>query len=52
MAKKVSFDGGMKDGSSGKMGGSSSAAGKQQTKTHCPDWQVTKKGITIKHDSR
>jgi hypothetical protein len=52
LAKKVSFDGGTKGASSGKKGNSSSAAVKQQTKAHCPEWQVTKKGTTIKHDGR
>jgi hypothetical protein len=52
LAKKVLFDGGTKGGSSGKKGNSSSAAVKQQTKACCPEWQVTKKGTTIEHDSR
>jgi hypothetical protein len=52
LAKKVSFDGGTKGGSSGKKGNSSSAAVKQQTKACCPKWQVTKKGTTIEHNGR
>jgi hypothetical protein len=52
LAKKVSFDGGMKGTLSGKKGNSSSAAVKQQTKACCPEWQVTKKGTTIEHDGR
>jgi hypothetical protein len=50
MSKKVSFDSGAKGGSSSKKGGASSASGKQQTKTRCPKWQVTKKGNTIDHE--
>jgi hypothetical protein len=50
LAKKVSFDGGPKGGSPNKKGGASSAAGKQQMKTSCPEWQVTKKGNTIDHE--
>jgi hypothetical protein len=50
LAKKVSFEGGTKGGSSGKNGNGSSAAAKQQTKTRCPEWQVTKKGNTIEHE--
>jgi hypothetical protein len=49
LAKKDSFDSGAKGGSSSKKGGASSASGKQQTKTRCLKWQVTKKGNTIDH---
>jgi hypothetical protein len=49
LTKKVSFDGGPKGGSPNKKGGASSAAGNQQMKTRCPEWQVTKKGNTIDH---
>jgi hypothetical protein len=46
----ISFNSGAKGGSSSKKGGAPSASGKQQTKTHCPKWQVTKKGNTIDHE--
>jgi hypothetical protein len=52
LAKKVLFDGGPKGGSPNKKGVASSAAGKQQMKTCCPKWQVTKKGNTIDHEGR
>ncbi len=50
LAKKVLFDIDPKGGSSNKKGGACSAAGKQQMKTCCPEWQVTKKGNTIDHE--
>ena len=52
LAKKVSFEGGTKGGSAGAKGKGSSARPKPQTKTRCPEWQVTKKGNTIEHDGR
>jgi hypothetical protein len=49
LAKKVSFSGnGKKDGGCGKGGGGRNS----KTKTHCPAWQVTKKGNTIKQDGK
>ena len=52
LAKKVSFDTGTKGSSSGTKGKGSSANQKQQTKTRCPEWQITKKGNTIEHEGR
>jgi hypothetical protein len=50
LAKKVSFDGSPKGGSSGKKGGSKSP-NKRDTKAYCPKWQVAKKGSTPEHES-
>ncbi len=49
LAKKVSFEGSPKGGSSGKKGGLKSP-NKRDTKVHCPEWQVTKKGNTLEHE--
>ena len=49
--KKVSFNSDTsKPGSQKKKGSGSSNNGKKPTKTHCPEWQVTKKGNTIEHE--
>ena len=51
LAKKVSFKGNpCKLGSHLKKADGSSTEGKKPTKTRCPEWQVTKKGNTIKHE--
>ena len=51
LAKKVSFKGDTsKPGSQKKKGNGSPNNGKKQTKTRCPEWQVTKKGNTIEHE--
>jgi len=52
LAKKVSFKGEPKSGSSKKKGGGKTEDGKKPTKTRCPEWQVTKKGNTIEHEGR
>ena len=53
LAKKVSFKGDTsKPGSQKKKGNGSPNNGKKQTKTCCPEWQVTKKGNTIEHKGR
>jgi hypothetical protein len=39
-------------GSQTKKGDGSPNDGKKQTKTRCPEWQVTKKGNTIEHECR
>ncbi len=50
LVKKVSFKGEPEPGSSKKKGGGKTDNGKKPTKTRCPEWQVTKKGKTIKHE--
>ena len=52
LAKKVSFQGDTTPGNPKKNGGGSQGDRKNQTKTRCPKWQVTKKGNTIKHKGR
>ena len=53
LAKKVSFKGNpCKLGSHLKKADGSPTNGKKQTKTRCPEWQVTKKGTTIEHEGR
>ncbi len=53
LAKKVSFKGNLcKLGSHPKKADGSPTDGKKPTKTRCPEWQVTKKGNTIKHEGR
>ncbi len=49
LAKKVYFEGSIKGDSSGKKGGLKSP-NKRDTKACCPEWQVTKKGITLEHE--
>jgi hypothetical protein len=51
LAKKVSFKGNpCKPGSQPKKADGFPNNGKKQTKTRCPEWQVTKKGNTIEHE--
>ncbi len=50
LAKKVSLKGEPAPSSSKKKSGGSTDDGKKPTKTHCPEWQVTKKGNTIEHE--
>ena len=50
LAKKVSFDQDKPKGTRKVSGNESNSGSKRQTKAHCPEWQVTKKGNMIEHE--
>jgi hypothetical protein len=56
LAKRVSFSGDQKSGGNSKKngGGKGNAidGGAKSTKTHCPEWQVTKKGSSLTHEGK
>ena len=50
LMKKVSFKGEPEPSSSKKKGSCKTDDGKKPIKTRCPEWQVNKKGNTIRHE--